>query len=74
MGKVIRACTLVLLLACSASAGIIQNGSPEPPPPPPPPSAQSVQEPATEGQEETAEVETETLLIIRFALNLLTLL
>ena len=32
MGKAIRASALILLLACSAQAGWIQNGSPEPPP------------------------------------------
>ncbi len=72
MGKAIRACTLVLLLACSARAGIIQNGSPEPPPPPSP-STQSVQEPTTEEPEATTEAETEILLAIRIALNLLAL-
>jgi hypothetical protein len=35
MGKTIRASVLVLLLACSAQAGWIQNGSPTTPPPPP---------------------------------------
>lgn len=73
MGKAIRACTLVLLLACSASAGIIQNGSPEPPPPPPP-STQSAQEPATEGQETAEEIQPEALLVVQFALSLLALL
>ena len=71
MGKAIRASALVLLLACSTSAGIIQNGSPAPEPPPP--STQSVQEPTTEGQEATTEVEPQTLLV-RIALNLLTLI
>jgi hypothetical protein len=51
MGKVIRASVLVLLLACSAQAGWIQNGSPEPPPPSQPASA--VQEPANAVQEPT---------------------
>jgi hypothetical protein len=37
MFKVIRASLLVLLLACSAQAGEMQNGSPQPPPPPPTP-------------------------------------
>ena len=36
MGKVIRASALVLLLACSAQAGWIHNGSPEPAPTPAP--------------------------------------
>lgn len=33
MGKAIRASLLVLLLACSAQAGYMPNGTPEPPPP-----------------------------------------
>ena len=33
MLKAIRVSTLILLLACSAQAGYIQNGSPEPPRP-----------------------------------------
>ena len=41
MGKVIRASALVLLFACSAQAGYIQNGSPEPAPTPAPASAPS---------------------------------
>lgn len=32
MSKAVRASALVLLLACSAYAGDIQNGSPAPPP------------------------------------------
>ena len=46
MFKIIRASVLVLLLACSAQAGEIQNGSPQPPPPPPP-SAEPAQEEMT---------------------------
>ncbi len=72
MGRAIRACALVLLLACSANAGIMQYGSPEPPPPPPP-STQSVDESTAGGQEATTVDEAETLLIVRIALNLLTL-
>lgn len=47
MRKTLGVCLLVLLLACSASAGIMQNGSPEPPPPQPAP---AVQEPITDGE------------------------
>lgn len=36
MGKTIRASALILLLACTAQAGWIQNGSPEPAPEPAP--------------------------------------
>jgi hypothetical protein len=78
MGKAIRASALVLFLACSTSAGIMQNGSPAPEPPPP--STQSVQEPTTDGQEPTTdgqeattEVEPQNLLV-GIALNLLTLI
>ena len=39
MVKVIRASALILLLACSAQAGWMANGSPEPPPPSQPTSA-----------------------------------
>ena len=39
MGKAIRASALILLLACSAQAGWMGNGSPEPPPPSQPTSA-----------------------------------
>ena len=35
MGKLIRASALVLLLACSASAGIMTYDVYQPPPPPP---------------------------------------
>lgn len=35
MFKIIRASMFVLLLACSAQAGEIQNGAPLPPPPQP---------------------------------------
>ena len=73
MGRAIRASALVLLLACSASAGIIQFDKTQLPPPPPP-STQSVEEPTAEGQETTTEVQPETLLLVRVALNLLALL
>ena len=72
MGKVIRAAALTVLLACSASAGTIQYGSPEPPPPPPP-STQSIQETTEEDQETTTGYEAETLLLVRVALNLIAL-
>jgi len=45
MSKAIRASALVLLLACSAYAGDIQNGSPQPSPQP----ANVVQEPTANG-------------------------
>ncbi|MDT5269051.1 MAG: hypothetical protein QOH49_1237 [Acidobacteriota bacterium] len=54
MLKAIRVSTLILLLACSAQAGYMQNGLPEPPPPPQPASAarepmNATQEPTTNG-------------------------
>jgi hypothetical protein len=48
MGKAIRASALILLLACSAQAGYMQNEAPAPPPPPQP--ANVVQEPTTGGE------------------------
>lgn len=50
MFKIIRASVLVLLLACSAQAGEIQNGLPQPPPPPPP-TEPAQEEMTTEGEE-----------------------
>ena len=52
MGKALRASVLVLLLACSAHAGWIQNDSPAPPPPPSQP-ANVVQEPTNAADEPT---------------------
>ena len=52
MVKAIRTSALLLLLACSAQAGIMQNDAPKPPPPPQPTSA--VQEPTDTSQEPTA--------------------
>lgn len=48
MGKAIRASALILLLACSAQAGYMQNDAPAPPPPSQPASA--IQEPTTGGE------------------------
>ena len=52
MVKAIRTSALLLLLACSAQAGYIQNDAPAPPPPPQPVS--TVQEPTDTSQETTA--------------------
>ena len=52
MLKTIRVSALILLLACSAQAGYMQNGSPEPPPPPSQ-SASAVQEPTDVTNEPT---------------------
>ena len=49
MGKAIRASVLVLLLACSAQAGWIQNEAPTPPPPASP-QTNAAQEPTTDGE------------------------
>lgn len=69
MGKAIRTCALVLLLACSASAGIMQFDKTQPPPP----STQSVEETPAEDQDTATAVETETLLV-QVALDVLALL
>ncbi|MDQ3917403.1 MAG: hypothetical protein M3348_02925 [Acidobacteriota bacterium] len=47
MGKAICASALVLLLACSAQAGWIQNPAPTPPPSP---QTDAAQEPTTGGE------------------------
>ena len=60
MGKAIRVCALVLLLACTARAGWMPNGTPEPPPPSAP------QEQETEGQSDTPP-------LVQIALSLLAL-
>jgi hypothetical protein len=52
MVKVIRASALILLLACSAQAGYMQNEVPAPPPPPSP--ANTAPEPTAATQEPTA--------------------
>lgn len=52
MLKTIRVSALILLLACSAQAGIIQNEAPAPPPPSQP--ANFVQEPTDPSQETSA--------------------
>ena len=52
MVKAIRTSALLLLLACSAQAGIMQNDAPAPPPPSQPASA--VQGPTDTSQETSA--------------------
>ena len=52
MSKAIRASALVLLLACSAQAGIMQNEAPAPPPPSQP--ASTAQGPTDATDEPTA--------------------
>lgn len=76
MGKAIRSCALVLLLACSANAGIMVNGVYDPPPPPPP-STGTMQYGAPEAmsaEETAADDAAESSLLVQIALNLLTLL
>ena len=76
MGKAIRSCMLVLLLACSASAGIMGHDVYQPPPPPPPPS-ESVQSEGTNDSPQSQpaqETSAEASLLVQIALNLLTLL
>ena len=76
MGKLIRVSVLTLLLACSASAGIMTHDVYVTPPPPPPPqqqSSQEAQEPVAD--QETAETEEAiTPLVIQIALDLFALL
>lgn len=57
MVKAIRASALILLLACSAQAGYMQNDTPAPPPPQP---ASAVQEPTGGVQEPTTGGEVST--------------
>jgi hypothetical protein len=51
MVKAARVSVLILLLACSAQAGYIPNGTSEPttPPPPPPATASAAEEESTQG-------------------------
>jgi hypothetical protein len=51
MVKAIRASALILLLACSAQAGYMQNDAPAPPPPAP--ATSTVQEPTNAAQDPT---------------------
>jgi hypothetical protein len=67
MGKAIRASALVLLLACSAHAGWIQNDSPTPPP------ANAVQEPATDDNIQDNAEPTLTDAALNFLDNVLAL-
>ncbi len=61
MRKAIRASALIILLACTADAGWMPNGSPEPEPTPPP-----VQEQTTDGDipHDQAEALTEVVLTV----------
>jgi hypothetical protein len=75
MGKAIRASVLILLLACSAQAGYMQNDKPAPPPPPPTTSA--AQEPTEATQDQAAGGELPDGLsdsLMQTALDLLALL
>jgi hypothetical protein len=66
MRKTLGVCSLVLLLACSASAGIIQNETPAPAPTPTPAS----QAQATDGDISTTSADSLT----QIALDLLAVL
>lgn len=75
MVKAIRASALILLLACSAQAGYMQNDAPAPPPPAQPASA--VQEPTDAAQEPTmgGEIPNDAMdSLTEIALELLALL
>jgi hypothetical protein len=60
MLKLVRISALVLLLACSARAGEVQNGSPQPPPPSSPSSTSNTaqDESAPTGAEEDVPSDT----------------
>jgi hypothetical protein len=65
MGKAVRASVLVLVLACSAQAGWIQNGVTDPPPPPPPQTLVAQEPPAdNETPNDGPESLTETVLSV----------
>lgn len=75
MGKAARALTLILLLACTAQAGYIQQETPAPPPPSQPATASS--EPADASAEPTADgtVQSEEAdSLTQFALEVLAVL
>jgi hypothetical protein len=71
MVKAIRASVLVLLLACSAQAGWIQNEKPAPPPSQP---ASAVQEPTTVATVEDGTQGTFQRTVTQTALELLAVL
>lgn len=74
MGKVIRASALVLLLACSAQAGWIQNDAPAPTPAPTPSqSTNVVQEPTTDSNTENGAEASLTDAVLSFLDNVLAL-
>lgn len=73
MRKTIRASVMILLLACSAQAGWMPNGSPTPPPQP----ATTVQEPTDAPREPMTQATTEDGTqgtLTQIALDLLTVL
>ena len=85
MGKAIRACALVLLLACSANAGTMGFDVYQPPPPPPPQSmgtmgndspqpSDGVMGNGSPQAQSVQEVPADNSLLVQIALNLLTLL
>ena len=54
MRKTLRISLMVIVLACSTSAGVMPNGTPDtPPPPPPPPELVSVAQAPAGGIQET---------------------
>jgi hypothetical protein len=71
MSKAIRASALVLLLACSAYAGDIQNGVTGTPPPP---SINVAQEPTTDGDIQNGVVDTIMNTVLTVLNNVLALL
>jgi hypothetical protein len=62
MSKALRASLLVLLMACSAQAGYMPNGSPEPPDTPP--AASVAQEQTTDGDISTTSAGSLTQIVL----------
>ena len=75
MFKAARVSVLILLLACSAQAGYMPNGTEVPPPPPPPPvNAVVEEEPAAEDETTNAVADALTEAALSVLNGVLTLL
>jgi hypothetical protein len=64
MGKAIRASALIFLLACSAHAGWMGNGSPAPPPEPVPTPTSVTQASTTTDEDTTGATDTLTQIVL----------
>jgi hypothetical protein len=76
MIKFVRVTALLLLLACSAQAGDMQNGTPQPPPPSTPSTSTTnePEEPAAEGDVPNELADTLTEAAVSVLNNVLALL